>query len=84
MKDQKGYITGIEILVIVFFLLVLALVPITCHQSIIRKQAIMAKTGVEMSYWDILWVDPKISYNQGTITINSDKKDSLEKSKTIE
>ena len=83
MKNQNGFITGTEILIIVILLMCIS-IPITCHQSITRRQAIMAKTGVEMSYWDVFWVNPEIRYNQGTITINNNKKDLLDKSKNTE
>lgn len=68
MLNKKGYITGIEIIIICFMLIIITIIPITCHQSIVRKQAIMAKSGVEMLYWDVFWTNPKIQYIQGKIT----------------
>ena len=67
MKNQRG---DIEILIV--FILVLGmflLIPITCHQNTKRKQIIMAKTGVEMTYWDIFWIDPELRYTQGKIVV---------------
>lgn len=72
MRNQKGFITVVEIVIIVVILVLLSIVPVACHQEITRKQAMMAKTGVEMSYWDIFWINPELRYNQGEIVIKND------------
>lgn len=68
MKYQKGF-TIIELLIISIILLLIIMLPILVHQNVSRKQAVMAKAGVEMSYWDVFWTDPVLVYNQGEIAI---------------
>ncbi len=72
MKNQKGFITVVEIVIIAILMVLISIIPVACHQEITRKQAIMAKTGVELSYWDIFWTNPEIRYNQGKIVIQND------------
>ena len=70
MKNQKG---DIEILIVFILVLVMfLLIPITCHQNVKRKQIIMAKTGVEMTYWDIFWTDPELRYTQVKIVVEGE------------
>ena len=71
--NNKGSIeTAIIIGMLIIILGMLVLLPVSCHQEITRKQAIMAKTGVEMSYWDIFWTDPQLRYNQGTLVVEGE------------
>ncbi len=67
---------GDVVIVVLIFLLFLlfSAIPITCHQAVIRKQSMLAKTGVEMSYWDVFFVGPIIVSNQGTLTIDTNKR----------
>jgi len=68
MNNKKGYVTENRILIIIL-IIIMAFIPIACHQIIVRKQAIMAKTGVEMSYWDVFWTEPQLIYTQGEIIV---------------
>jgi len=68
--DAEVFVVGI--LITICLLLFFVLLPVTVHQNVKRTQKIMAKTGVEMSYWDIFWTDPEIRYTQGKIIVEKE------------
>jgi len=74
MKKQKGLIL-LQLIIVFLIIIIICILPIMIHQRIIRTQNIMAKTGIEMSYWDIFWTNPEIRFNQGEIMVKRPTKD---------
>ena len=73
MMNQRGSIEAFLIGGLLFFIICLfVMIPISCDQSIKRKQVIMAQTGVELTYWDIFWTNPELRYNRGKIVVEEE------------
>ena len=68
IRKEDGFMGSI-LLIIIAVIIIFLIIPFSCHQEITRKQKIMAVVGVEMSYWDIFFVTPRIIINQGEIVI---------------
>jgi hypothetical protein len=70
---MKG-ITLIELVTIIIVLTLITIVPVSCHQNVSRKQKLMAKSGVYMSYWDVVWINPEVRFNQGHLTVDDSRR----------
>ena len=58
--------------IILLFIVSIIMIPVSCHQEITRKQKLMVPIGIEMSYWDVFWIQPEVRINQGEIAVTTE------------